>query len=95
MNSIAERLNRTLQEKALSMLVAPGLERRFWCEAIKTANYIKNRLPTGAYGEQFAKETPAEIWYGQKPDLSNVRIFGSTCYNHIPKEKRSKRQFMV
>lgn len=90
MNGIAERLNRTLQEKALSMLVASGLERRYWNEAILTANYIKNRLPTSAYGEQFAKETSAEIWYGQKPNLSNMRIFGSTCYNHIPSEKRSK-----
>lgn len=90
MNGIAERLNRTLQEKALSMLVASGMQRRFWNEAILTANYIKNRLPTSAFGEQFAKETPAEIWYGQKPNLSNARIFGSTCYNHIPSEKRSK-----
>lgn len=90
MNGVAERLNRTLQEKALSMLTASGLERKFWNEAISTANYIKNRLPTSAFGKQFAKETPAEIWYGQKPNLSNVRIFGSICYNHIPSEKRSK-----
>lgn len=90
MNGISERLNRTLQEKALSMLLAAGLERKFWTEAIMAANYIKNRCPTNAYGKQFADKTPAEIWYGKKPDLSNIRIFGSTCYNHIPSEKRAK-----
>lgn len=50
MNGIAERLNRNLQEKALPMLVAAGLDRRFWVDAIATANFIKNRCPTGAYG---------------------------------------------
>lgn len=90
MNSISERLNRTLQEKALSMLLAAGLERKFWNEAIMTANYLKNRCPTSAFGKQFASKTPAELWFDKKPDLSNIRIFGSTCYNHILSEKRSK-----
>lgn len=90
MNSISERLNRTLQEKALSMLLAAGLERKYWNEAILAANYIKNRCPTSAYGRQFIDKTPGELWYGKKPDLSHIRVFGSICYNHIPSEKRKK-----
>lgn len=90
MNGIAERLNRNLQEKALAMLVAGGLDRKFWNEAISTANYIKNRCPTSAFGKQFINKTPAELWYGKRPDISNIRIFGSICYNHIPAEKRKK-----
>lgn len=50
MNSVAERLNRTLQEKVMTMLLASGLESKFWNEAIVTANYIKNRTPTSAIG---------------------------------------------
>lgn len=42
MNSVAERLNRTLKEKALAMLTSSGLERRFWNEAVLVANYLKN-----------------------------------------------------
>lgn len=92
LNGVAERLNRNLQEKALSMLNACGLNRSFWADAIMTANYIKNRVPTSAAGNQFKNKTPAEIWTGEKPDLSNLRIFGSICYNHIAREIRTKFQ---
>lgn len=90
MNGIAERLNRTLVEKARTMLLASNLSKRFWNEAILTANYIKNRSPTSAHGDQFNNKTPAEIWFKSKPDLSHIRVFGSICYNHVPKDKRSK-----
>ena len=47
--------------------------------------YLKNRSPTTAVAT-----TPYELWYGEKPDLSHLRIIGSTAYVHIPKEKRVK-----
>jgi len=90
MNSVSERLNRTLQEKATIMLIISGLEKKFWNEAILTANYIKNRSPTSAVGKQFKDKTPAEIWFKQKPNLSHLKIFGSICYNYIPVNNRSK-----
>jgi len=90
MNSVSERLNRTLQEKATTMLITSGLEKKFWNEAILTANYIKNRSPTSAVGKQFKDKTPAEIWFKQKPNLSHLKIFGSLCYNYIPVNNRSK-----
>lgn len=90
MNSISERLNQTLQGKARSMLLASGLDHKFWNEAILTANYLKNRASTNAVGRQFTNKTPAEIWFGCKPDLSHLRIFGSECFNHIPQNNRSK-----
>ena len=34
--------------------------------------------------------TPHEKYYGKKPDLSYVRIFGSFAYVHIPDKKRQK-----
>ena len=92
MNSVSERLNRTLLDKATSMLIASGLDDKFWNESVMTANYVKNRSPTSAVGKQFKDKTPAEIWFGKKPDLSNLRIFGSECYNHVPHEKRLKLQ---
>ncbi|OAE28359.1 hypothetical protein AXG93_2490s1500 [Marchantia polymorpha subsp. ruderalis] len=36
--------------------------------------------------------TPLEVFTGEKPDVSNLRVFGSTCYAHVPVEKRSKLQ---
>ena len=29
-------------------------------------------------------------WFGTKPDISNLRIFGSVAYVHIPKVERKK-----
>jgi len=63
-NSVSERLNRTLQEKATTMLITSELEKKFWNEAILTANYIKNhRSPMSAVGKQFKDKTSAEIWF--------------------------------
>lgn len=69
------------------MLIASGIDRKFWNEAVKTANYLKNRSLTAAHGKQFIAKTPAEIWFGAKPELSHLRIFGSESFNHIPAEK--------
>ena len=47
--------------------------------------YLKNRSPTSA-----VDTTSYEAWHGRKPDLSHLRIIGSTAYVHVPKEKRTK-----
>lgn len=43
MNSVGERLNRTLQEKARTMLLASGIDWCFWNEDVIVANYLRNR----------------------------------------------------
>lgn len=90
MNGVAERLNRTLQDKARAMLLSSDLDDKFWSEAILTANYLKNRSPTSAFGQQFKEKTPADIWFGKDQGISHLRIFGSTCYNFLPECKREK-----
>lgn len=34
--------------------------------------------------------TPFEIWHGKKPDISNLRVFGSPAYVLIPDAERKK-----
>ena len=72
-NGVAERMNRTLVESARSMIAHAGVSNIFWAEAISTAAYVRNRLPTTALKEN---ETPYERWYGKKPDVSHLRVFG-------------------
>lgn len=84
-NGTAERLNRTIIEKARCLLFEAGLEKRFWAEAVNTACYLRNRSAVSNI-----PKTPYEIFFGRKPDLSHIRIFGSTAMTHIPKEKRRK-----
>ena len=67
-NGVAERLNRTLMEKARPMVAHAGVGKAFWAAAVHTANYLKNTTPTKALG----MKTPYEAWYGKQPDLSNL-----------------------
>ena len=60
-NGVAERLNRTLQEKARSMLQSGGLRGKFWGEAIMTACYLRNRSPSRVLSQE---KTPEEMWSG-------------------------------
>lgn len=58
---------------------------KYWTEAVKTANYLQNRLPTKPL-----TMTPFELWNGTKADMSDLKMFSSPAYVCIPKEKRSK-----
>ena len=86
-NGVAERMNRTLVESARSMIAHAGVSNIFWAEAISTAAYVRNRLPTTALKEN---ETPYERWYGKKPDVSHLRVFGCMAYAHVPEGERRK-----
>lgn len=84
-NGVAERRNRYLQEMAVCMLLDAGLGKQYWGEAIATASYIQNRLPSRS-----TEKTPMELWSGQKPDLSELKVFGCDAYVYIPDVKRKK-----
>ena len=85
-NGVSERMNRTIQEAARSMMCHANLEKRFWAEAVCTAVVIRNRSPTAAVNGM----TPYESFYGKKPDVSHFKVFGCTAYMHVSKENRKK-----
>lgn len=86
MNGLAEREMRTLKELALSMIYSNGLPVYLWAEAIHTACYLMNRVPN----RKSTTSTPFETWFGRKPHVSHLRIFGSTAFVHVPEQKRRK-----
>lgn len=47
-NGVSERMNRTLVEKARTMLLERDTPKFLWGEAVLTANYLTNRSPTSA-----------------------------------------------
>ncbi|KHJ43238.1 integrase core domain protein [Trichuris suis] len=61
-NGLAERKNRSLTEIAKCMLLDAGLQNRFWGEAVRTAAYLQNHLPSRSVGK-----TPCEHFLGVKP----------------------------
>jgi len=76
-NGIAERLNRVLVEMARTMMRHKNVDQDLRADAIKTSVYIKNRVTSRALP---ICKTPHELWNGSKPDVSHIRVFGSTCW---------------
>lgn len=78
LNGKAERLNRTLLDKTRALLFDANMPKYLWGEALFTAVYLLNRTSTST-----KNRTPYELWNNRKPDLSNLRIFGSKVYCKI------------
>ncbi len=89
-NGVAERYNRTILEKAKCLLHDANLSKEFWGEAVNMAVYLINRSVCSSLDNM---KTPEEMWSGEKIDVSNIRIFGSKVFVHIPKQKRRKLDF--
>ena len=86
-NGAAERLNRTLLDKVRPMLAGASLPKNLWAEAVVTANYVRNRSPVSG-----RDNTPFELFFGKKPDVSHLRTFGARVYTLTPKQLRNKLQ---
>lgn len=84
-NGVAERLNRTILEKARCLIFDANVEKYLWGEAVLCSVYLLNRTTT----TQLNGKTPADIWYNDKPNLNKIKLFGCTAYNLVPKECRS------
>ena len=85
-NGVAERMNRTLNERARSMRLHAGLPETFWTDAINTAAYLINRGPS----VPLEFRIPKEVWSRKEVNLSYLKVFGCVSYVHIDSDARSK-----
>ncbi|KAK9120307.1 hypothetical protein Syun_017924 [Stephania yunnanensis] len=85
-NGVSERKLAHLVSMSLSWLHDKGLPRELWAEAVQCACYVINHLPPWPGNEK----SPFEFLYDKKPNVNYFRVFGSTCYVHIPKSNRTK-----
>ena len=81
-NGVAERANRTIMESTRSMLTAAGLPKQYWGFAVRCAVYLRNRCPS----KLLNKVTPFEAYFGLKPDLSILRVFGCKTLALVTKD---------
>ena len=88
LNGRAERLNRTLMDKARALLFDSSLNKEMWGEAVRTSAYLLNRMPT-----ETLKTTPYEMWEKRKPNLKSLQVFGAEAYAKVlgPLKKLDKR----
>jgi histone deacetylase 1/2 len=91
-NGAIERKHRHLVETALALLAQSHVPLRFWDEAILTACFLINRMPSRVIKNQ----TPVTKLFHTPPDYNFLRIFGCACwpnlrpYNHHKLSFRSK-----
>ena len=72
-------------DRMRAMLEDPGLPKELWAEAALTACFTRNRSPVSG-----RDKTPWELFFGRKPDVSGMRVFGAEAYALIPKQLRRK-----
>jgi len=85
-NGVSEKRNRCILEMTQCMMHEKNLPKQFWAKSTNTVVYLQNRLPTRAIKDMM----PFKAWYGYKPSLNFLKIFGCLCFTHVPQIKRDK-----
>lgn len=84
LNGTAERFNRTIMNRARCLRAEANIDRKYWPECVKTAAYLGNRT----LANTMENKTPFEIFFGKKPDVTNLKFFGSVVYIRVPDVRR-------
>ena len=83
-NGVSERKNRNLLEVTRVLLFQNNVPIIFWSDAVLTATYLINRLPSA----NLNFKSPLEILYQEKLNIYHLRVFGCTCYVHKNKQHK-------
>lgn len=78
-NGKAERSLRTINDIVRSLLFQASLPPVYWVEALHTATYLVNRLPT----KTLASSTPYFHLHSTPPTYEHLRVFGCACYPNM------------
>ena len=89
-NGVAERKNHILLDITRALMFEAYVLTHFWPEAVATATYLTNRLPTKA----LHFKTPLETLHTHTTIPSShslpPRVFDCVVYVHLPKQARNK-----
>lgn len=84
--NLGERGHRTLANCSRAMMFAAKAPLHLWGEAFKCAAYLLNLCPSRRQDGL----TPYEVWYGKRPNLAHLRVWGCKVFAKVPDEKRQK-----
>ena len=85
-NGQAKRFQQTIVNGAEAKQHHTGLSNGFWINAVKAKLHAYNVTPI----IQADYKTPKELWSGEKPDISHLRVFRCQAWVHILKKWRHK-----
>ena len=74
-NGVSEHRNRTLLDMVRYMMSLTDLPLSFWGYALETAAFTLNRVPSKS-----VETTSYELWFGKKPKLSFLKVWGCDAY---------------
>jgi len=86
-NGVSARATRTIIPRAKAMIFAAELSDEMWGEAVYTAVYLKNQIPTSALEKDM---TLLEVFTGERRKLADLIPLGVKGFNLVPKELRTK-----
>jgi len=84
-NGVTERRNRTLKDMVRSMIAHITLPGSLWSEALKTAVYLLNRVPS-----KTVTKIPYDLWTRKSHSIQHLHIWGcpAEARPYIPHEKK-------
>ncbi|PKU73789.1 Retrovirus-related Pol polyprotein from transposon TNT 1-94 [Dendrobium catenatum] len=85
-NGVAERKHRHILETVRTLLTDAHLPHVLWVEALLTAVYLINRLPTRTLNNI----SPYHCLFRKPPSYNHLKIFGSLCYPWLKPYQNSK-----
>ena len=59
-----------------TLMIEKNVAIKYWKEAINTSSHTLNSVQL----KKDSDKTPYELWYGYKPNVSYLKVFGSKCY---------------
>ena len=80
LHGLAERWNLTVMKMANAMLFSARISHILWPSAVAHANLVRNRLPIRGLGPY----TPYEIFFGKRPRVDQLRVWGCDAYKLLP-----------
>ena len=86
-NGRAERIIRTLMEKAQAMRLQACLPQSWWEFVLDHATHVYNRTPIRG----LAWKTSYEVLNNEKPTVNHLRVLGSGAYVLLPAEIRTDK----
>src|SRR3954462_2373892 len=74
-NGVSERHNRTLLDIVQSMMFLTDLSISFWDHVLETTTFTLKGAPSKS-----VEMTQYELWFGKKPKLSFLKVWGCDAY---------------
>lgn len=87
LNGVAERYNRSAMDIGRCLMREANIHRRYWPEVMNTVAYLKNRT----IANTAVNKSPYEIFFGIKPNVENLKIYGSRVFVRVPEVRRQSK----